>query len=64
MSKHLVFKALYIDLSTQTIATQTSSSQDFYLYLGGRGLNAKILYEGVPKETDPLGSENLLIFGA
>lgn len=63
MSRDLNFKVLHVDLSSQTISTQTLPSQDFYLFLGGRGLNAKILYEGVPKGADPLGPENLLIFG-
>jgi aldehyde:ferredoxin oxidoreductase len=64
MNSNLNFKILHVDLSTQTVTNQTLSSQDFYLYLGGRGLNAKILYEGVPRGADPLGPENLLIFGA
>jgi len=34
------------------------------MYLGGRGLNAKLLFEGQPKGVDSFGPENLLIFGA
>lgn len=63
MNSHLDFKVLYVDLSAQTASTEILPSQYFYLYLGGRGLNAKILYEGVPKDADPLGPDNLLIFG-
>jgi len=32
-------------------------------YLGGRGLAARWLYERVPAGADPLGPENILIFG-
>jgi aldehyde:ferredoxin oxidoreductase len=31
-------------------------------FIGGRGVAAKILYERVSPQTDPLGSDNLLIF--
>ncbi len=33
-------------------------------YLGGRGLNSKLLFDGTSRETDPLGPENLLVIGA
>ena len=64
MSSHLEFKVLHVDLSNRAVTTEIVPSRDFHHYLGGRGLNAKILYEGVPKGADPLGPENLLIFGA
>jgi len=63
MDEQLSFRILRVDLSTRTVTTYTLPAQDFHLYLGGRGLNAKILYEGVPRGTDPLGLGNLLIFG-
>ena len=64
MSSHLDFKVLHVDLSTRAVKAEVLPSREFHHYLGGRGLNAKILYEGVPKGADPLGPENLLIFGA
>ncbi len=32
-------------------------------FIGGRGLNSKVLYSEVGPDVDPLGPENLLIFG-
>ncbi len=64
MNKKPEFKIAHVDLSNRTVEVRTAPIKDFDLYLGGRGLNAKILYEGVPKGIDPLGPENLLIFGA
>ncbi|MCL5735725.1 MAG: hypothetical protein M1274_09110 [Actinobacteria bacterium] len=32
-------------------------------YIGGRGTNARILYESVDVDTDPLGLENVVCFG-
>ncbi len=64
MESSLDFKVLHVDLSAKVATMRMLPSEDFYLYLGSRGLNAKILYEGVPKTADPLGPESLLIFGA
>ena len=62
MSDFLKFMVLHVDLSDRKVTTYTLPEKNFHLYLGGRGLNAKILFEGVPKGIDPLGNENLLIF--
>jgi aldehyde:ferredoxin oxidoreductase len=32
-------------------------------YIGGRGLGAKLMWDRVPKQADPLGPENILYFG-
>ncbi|MDP2268445.1 MAG: aldehyde ferredoxin oxidoreductase N-terminal domain-containing protein, partial [Deltaproteobacteria bacterium] len=32
-------------------------------YLGGRGLGAKLMWERVPVDTDPLSPENIIYFG-
>ena len=63
MGEKINYKILHVDLSTRTITTETLSAKEFCLFLGGRGLNAKILYEGLSKGTDPLGPDNLIIFG-
>ncbi len=54
---------LRVDLSKGCIIREPTASYsgDF---LGGRGINARILYEGVPPEIDPLDPESLLIMGA
>lgn len=60
---HLDFKIAKVDLGNRSIEVETRPQSDFDLYLGGRGLNAKLLLEGQPMGVDPLGPENLLIFG-
>jgi len=53
---------LEIDLtrrSSEKVATATDVTE---LYLGGQGSAARLLWERVPPETDPLSPDNLLIF--
>lgn len=64
MNRKVEFKIAHVDLSKRTVELRTAPGKDFDLYLGARGLNAKILYEEVPKGIDPLGPENVLILGA
>ena len=54
---------LEIDLSRGNIEKVESDPRDTELFLGGVGINAKILYERVPPEVDPSSPDNLLIFG-
>ena len=54
---------LRIDLTNQTAKKRPVPKEDLEKYIGGRGLNMKILYDEVPVGADPLGPENLLIFG-
>lgn len=49
---------LRIDLSTGRIRREEIPKRWLDLYVGGRGLGLKYLYEEVPKGTDPLGPEN------
>ena len=52
---------LRVDLSSGVIdKTPTSDYQK--LWIGGRGLNARILYEELNAGTDPLSPENVLMF--
>lgn len=62
MSRQVTFKIAYLDLSARTFTVRTTSGSDFELYLGGRGLGAKLLFEGQGKGVDPLGPDNQLIF--
>jgi aldehyde:ferredoxin oxidoreductase len=56
-------KILRVDLSAETIADEPLSEQTARAFIGGRGLNMKILYDEVPVGADPLGPENVLVFG-
>ena len=54
---------LRINLSTGKIAKEALSEKLACQFIGGRGLNSKILYDETGPETDPLGPENRLIVG-
>ena len=54
---------LEIDLSRGSIDRVETDPTLTRLYLGGLGINAKILWDRVPPETEPLSEGNLLIFG-
>jgi len=53
---------LRVDLGDGNISKEPTSTYSGDL-LGGRGINARILYDGVPPETGPLDSASLLILG-
>ncbi len=55
---------LIVDLSTGNIEKVESDPEWSELLIGGLGTNAKLLWEMVPPETDPLSEDNILIFGA
>jgi aldehyde:ferredoxin oxidoreductase len=59
----LAFRIARIDLSDRTVREEIRPRSDFDLYLGGRGLNAKMLFEGQSAGADPFGPDNLIIFG-
>ena len=56
-------KLLKIDLSRESIEVQdiTELQKD---YIGGLGINTKLAYDLIPPGADPLGPENILLFGA
>ncbi len=53
---------LNIDLTRGNIEKEKTDPKWTELYLGGLGTNAKLLWDGVPAETDPFSPDNLLIF--
>ncbi len=55
---------LDIDLSSGNVEKVETDPALTELHLGGLGTNARLLWDRVPPETDPLAPENLLIFGA
>ena len=54
-------KILRIDVSTGTTGTEDVTEEMVKKYLGGDGFAVKLLYETVPKGTDPFAPENAVI---
>ena len=55
-------KIAFIDLSNRK--TTLVDTVDYIDWIGGRGINQRILFSSVKPGTDPLGPENVLVFGA
>ncbi len=55
-------KILDIDLTTRAIITRALDENVARLFLGGRGLGARLLWDEVGAEVDPLSPRNILIF--
>ena len=54
---------LRVDLTRGVVQREPLEPAQVVKYLGARGYNAKLLWDLVPKDCDPLGPENPLIFG-
>lgn len=54
----------YVDLSKRKVICRPIPEELLRLYLGGRGLNAYLLFNHLPPGTDPLSPDNVLIFGS
>ncbi len=57
-------KILYVDLTYKKIVNEEISREMTGAWLGGRGINTKILWDRVKAGTDPLGPDSVIIFGA
>jgi aldehyde:ferredoxin oxidoreductase len=55
-------KILEVDLTTATVSEKALDMEMARLYLGGRGLGARLLWNEVGPGIDSLASENVLIF--
>jgi aldehyde:ferredoxin oxidoreductase len=55
---------VHIDLTTGKNWREGITEEMRRLYVGGRGISARLLYDLVPKGADPLGPENVVIFAA
>jgi aldehyde:ferredoxin oxidoreductase len=55
-------KVLRVDLTKEKILEKELSPDLLSLYLGGKGLAARFLYDDVPPATDPFAPENEIIF--
>ena len=57
-----VQRVLTVDLASGCIELERVGSEEVHQFIGGRGVAAKILYERVTPQTDPLGPGNKLLF--
>jgi len=57
-------KILRVDLTHGKIAVQDHPRELMEGYLGGRGTNIRILWDELDANTDPLGPDNKVVFGA
>jgi aldehyde:ferredoxin oxidoreductase len=55
-------KILRVDLSAKKVWDEPIAEDEARKYLGGAGLATKYLYDEMPKDVDPLGKDNVLIF--
>jgi aldehyde:ferredoxin oxidoreductase len=55
-------KILNIDLNTQTTKVEKTDLNDTRDFIGAKGLGAKILFDRLPKKTDPFSLKNILMF--
>jgi len=62
MSGGYTGKILIIDLKTKTFETEKTDLESAEDFIGAKGLGAKILIDRLPKNTDPLEPENILMF--
>ncbi len=53
-------KILEVDLSTKQVGEVSITEQDRELYMGGKGLGLKLLYERLKPGADPFGEENII----
>ncbi|HUT82936.1 MAG TPA: aldehyde ferredoxin oxidoreductase family protein [Candidatus Bathyarchaeia archaeon] len=55
-------KVLEVDLTNEKISTMNPPKNDYREFIGGSGLAAKLIFNELTKELDPLSPENPLIF--
>lgn len=55
-------KILRVDLTTEAVETEELPESLYQKYIGGLGLAARILYDDLPKDLDPLDPKNEVIF--
>jgi aldehyde:ferredoxin oxidoreductase len=55
-------KVLEVDLTKRTFTVYQVTDEERNLYLGGKGLGLKLIYDRMPAKTDPLGGENIIAF--
>lgn len=56
-------KLLRVDLTTRKVSRETIDTSGVDKFIGGRGLNAKYLFDELKPGIDPLSPDNKIIFG-
>jgi aldehyde:ferredoxin oxidoreductase len=56
-------KRLIVDLSSGKTGIERISEEMLHRFIGGRGLNSATLFNEIAPDADPLGPENILLFG-
>jgi len=62
MTMNLCNRVLQVDLNSGKIWREELDETTITGFLGGRGVAAKLLWDTVQKDTDPLGGQNILVF--
>lgn len=57
-------KMVHVDLTNKIIKFNSLDSDLILKFIGGRGINSKLVFDGLKQNVDPLGPENVLVFGA
>ena len=55
-------KVLEVDLTATSFKKFTVPEADIIMYLGGKGLGLKLIYDRISSGIDPLGEENIIAF--
>lgn len=55
-------KVLEVDLTTKTSTVYQVTDEERRMYLGGKGLGLKLIYDRMPAKIDPLGKDNMIAF--
>ncbi|MCP4372737.1 MAG: aldehyde ferredoxin oxidoreductase, partial [Deltaproteobacteria bacterium] len=55
-------KVIEVDLTATSFKIFTVPDADIKMYLGGKGLGLKLIYDRISPGIDPLGEENIIAF--
>ena len=55
-------KVLEVDLTSRTFTVYQVTDEERRMYLGGKGLGLKLIYDRMPAKVDPLGKDNIIAF--
>lgn len=55
-------KVLEVDLSNKSYTVYQVTDEERKMFLGGKGLGLKLIYDRMPAGVDPLGKENMIVF--
>ena len=55
-------KVLEVDLTSKTYTVYQVTDEERKMYLGGKGLGLKLIYDRMPAKVDPFGKDNIIAF--